>query len=113
MSYRQYYTAIKPMPPKAGPPLWKSPQSTPKKRKRTSEDRGFDASLLVEGEARATAVTNHVRKISRHRRRWEAPRTPPGYWDIGFPDTQETHRINERARAIHEEKMNQAEAESR
>lgn len=111
---QQYYKAVGPLPLRAQPPLWRSPPTTPKKRKRTSEDLEIDASDLVgsSSKPRETHVADHVRKISRHRRRWEAPRTPPGYWDIGFPDTQETSRINERAAEIHAQKMRNAEAEA-
>jgi hypothetical protein len=38
--------------------------------------------------------------------------TPPGYWDIGFPDTQEAARINEIASQINREKIEQIRREA-
>lgn len=58
-------------------------------------------------------LAHHVHEISRHRNRWEAPATPPGYWDINFPDTQEAAAINLRARDMHVQKMRRVEAEAR
>ena len=41
-----------------------------------------------------------------------APATPPGYWDIGFPDTQAAADINRRAGALHEKKARGIEREA-
>jgi hypothetical protein len=60
---------------------------------------------------RQTAITLHKQAISRHRHHWERPRTPPGYWNIGFPDTQEAANINERAREMHRRKRDEVESE--
>ncbi|KAI0337703.1 hypothetical protein BDW22DRAFT_1383329 [Trametopsis cervina] len=106
---RDYYNAIAPLPLAAQPPLWRSPPTTPQKRSRYIEDEEME----FEVDANETATASHMRKISRHRRRWEAPKTPPGYWDIGFPDTQQTERINERAREMHAQKIRNAEIEAR
>jgi hypothetical protein len=62
---------------------------------------------------RQTAITSHKKAISRHRHHWERPRTPPGYWNIGFPDTQEAADINERAREMHRRKRDELESEVR
>ena len=58
-------------------------------------------------------VAAHKKQISRHRHRWEAPQTPPGYWDISFPDTQEVEDINHRARQMHARKRARTESEPR
>ncbi|KAG8948303.1 hypothetical protein FRC04_009941 [Tulasnella sp. 424] len=39
----------------------------------------------------------HRQNISRHRHNWVAQSTPPDYWDIGFPTTQQIVSINQRA----------------
>lgn len=45
-------------------------------------------------------VMSHRNEISRHRQEQELPKTPPGYWDIGFPDTQEAELINKQANKL-------------
>ena len=42
-------------------------------------------------------VQDHRQLISRHRHHFPTPATPPDYWEIGFPTTQDLLRINERA----------------
>ncbi len=42
--------------------------------------------------------------ISRHREHWARAETPPGYWNIGFPDTQQVEEMNAEARRMHERK---------
>jgi len=49
-------------------------------------------------------VSAHRQAVSRHRAQWERAPTPPGYWDIGFPDTQAVENINERAAELHRNK---------
>jgi len=49
-------------------------------------------------------VSAHRQAVSRHRAQWERAPTPPGYWDIGFPDTQAVEKINERAAELHRKK---------
>lgn len=56
-------------------------------------------------------IAAHKKQISRHRHRWEAPKTPPGYWDISFPDTQEVDEINRQADAMHARKKTRTEPE--
>jgi hypothetical protein len=53
-----------------------------------------------------------MKAISRHRHNWERPKTPPNYWDIGFPTTQEVGDINERAEQMHQEKVLEIEREA-
>ncbi len=64
-------------------------------------------------EVRHRAIVEHRQEISRHRQQWEVPKTPPGYWDIGFPDTQEAVAINHRPQKMHKENKVNVENESR
>ncbi|KAI0763251.1 DNA repair protein endonuclease SAE2/CtIP C-terminus-domain-containing protein [Irpex lacteus] len=108
---REYYSALAPLPLPAQPPLWRSPPTTPQKKRKYDT---FDSDEEPENTTSLSrSVKQHVQKVSRHRRRWEAPKTPPGYWDIGFPDTQQTEEINKRAREMHADKLRNAEAEAR
>ncbi|KAK0451295.1 uncharacterized protein EV420DRAFT_1560120 [Desarmillaria tabescens] len=86
---RDYYEGVGPLPKRLKQPLWRSPKKN--------------------------ATPSPVRRkkgISRHRYNWAQGGTPPGYWDIGFPDTQETENINERAKEMHEKKRREIEAEA-
>ncbi|KAJ7068233.1 hypothetical protein C8F01DRAFT_599368 [Mycena amicta] len=80
----EYYDAIGIMPPRLHAPLWRSPSSPP--------------------HSRADHVCMHKNDISRHRAAWSPAKTPPGYWNIGFPDSEEVKRINTRAATMREEK---------
>ncbi|CAL1703858.1 unnamed protein product [Somion occarium] len=73
-----YYEAIGPLPPRLMPPPWRTP-TKPKLDKVNSQER---------------SIQQHKHQISRHRNQWKIPQTPPGYWNIGFPDTQEAEIIN-------------------
>ncbi|CCM05622.1 uncharacterized protein FIBRA_07851 [Fibroporia radiculosa] len=119
---RNYYDAVGPLPARLKPPLWRSPQSSPSRRKThchkhkhnmagpsTSFDPDFDSD---ETGRREQDVRQHKQEISRHRQRWAPPTTPPKYWSIGFPDTQETVAINDRAREMHAEKRARIEREA-
>lgn len=70
------------MHPRAMPPRWRSP--SPNGR----------------ADTQAGRIQSHKNQISRHRKR--AP-TPPDYWSIGFPSTQQVASINERAAVMHAE----------
>lgn len=50
-------------------------------------------------------IADHKNDISRHRQEHEPPKTPPGYWTIGFPDTQEAEHINKQAEEVHQYKQ--------
>ncbi|KAK6909370.1 hypothetical protein I203_103387 [Kwoniella mangroviensis CBS 8507] len=54
------------------------------------------------------SVSDHVREhqnmVSRHRETWVKPPTPPGYWKIGFPSTQDVRDQNEQADKMIKEK---------
>ncbi|KAK0199617.1 hypothetical protein DFS33DRAFT_1363553 [Desarmillaria ectypa] len=86
---RDYYEGVGPLPKRLKQPLWRSPKknATPSPARRK-------------------------KGISRHRYNWAQGGTPPGYWDIGFPDTQEAKNINERAKEMHEKKRTEIEAEA-
>jgi hypothetical protein len=86
----QYYEAVGPLPPRPGAPLWRSP--SPKAAENPEAQRKKE-------------IAAHKQQISRHRHHWSPPRTPPGYWNIGFPDTQEVARINKRAGEMHRQKL--------
>ncbi|KAI0319872.1 DNA repair protein endonuclease SAE2/CtIP C-terminus-domain-containing protein [Amylostereum chailletii] len=93
---RDYYDAIGPMPSRLQPPAWRSPRKSP----------------THHHHANNTSVDAHKQEISRHRAQWRRPPTPPGYWDIGFPDTQEASKINARAAEMHREKQEMVRQEA-
>ncbi|KZT04876.1 uncharacterized protein LAESUDRAFT_727450 [Laetiporus sulphureus 93-53] len=110
---RGYYEGLNPMPPRLQRPLWRSP--SPSKRKHEHGPSTSSARTVLAPDSddeRQQAIEEHKREISRHRQRWERPLTPPGYWEIGFPDTQEAAEINARAREMHEQKRARIEAEA-
>ena len=59
----------------------------------------------------ANARLLHTRKPSRVIGIRARANTPPGYWNIGFPDTQEVGDINEKAEAMHRKKREEVERE--
>jgi len=117
---RDYYEAIGPRPPRLQPPLWKSPTSSsvmPQNRQRQ-----YPSSLMQSGQVedasargrhRENDIAQHKMDISRHRHNWEPASTPPGYWNIGFPSTQEVLDINEKAKKIHLQKLVTVEHEAK
>ncbi|KIK24935.1 hypothetical protein PISMIDRAFT_677712 [Pisolithus microcarpus 441] len=98
-----YYKAIGPVPSPQRP-LWRSP-----KRKRNACSRSDDD----KDKENADDIEQHKHRVSRHRHHWHRPKTPPAYWEIGFPDTQEASEINRRAAAMHEKKLVDIEVEAR
>ena len=58
-------------------------------------------------------IEKHKQEISRHRNNWAPPSTPPKYWSIGFPTTQEVREINREAEEMIEAKKARVEAEAR
>ncbi|KAI0634359.1 DNA repair protein endonuclease SAE2/CtIP C-terminus-domain-containing protein [Trametes polyzona] len=93
---RDYYEALGPLPKRPQAPLWRSPDSTPSKPPR-GDSFGND-------DGAAAAIEEHKQAISRHRQHWPRAKTPPGYWNIGFPDTQEVEAMNAEAARMHAEK---------
>ncbi|KAG1754158.1 DNA repair protein endonuclease SAE2/CtIP C-terminus-domain-containing protein [Suillus lakei] len=104
---RDYYEGVGPLPKPLQRPLWRSPSSTPTKKRRLS----FDS--LSDCKENREDIEHHKKEISRHRHHWYRAKTPPGYWDIGFPDTQETTDINRRAAEMHARKLGEVESEVR
>lgn len=81
--------------------MWRSPESSPSKKPvRISFGDGGDD----ENESTTAAIEHHKNAISRHRQQWERAKTPPGYWNIGFPSTQEVAAMNAEAARMHERK---------
>ncbi|OCF44665.1 hypothetical protein I317_01552 [Kwoniella heveanensis CBS 569] len=77
---KDYYEAVGEIPRFNHGPVWRDePVST-------------DASTRAED-----AVREHQNRVSRHRETWTKPPTPPGYWKIGFPSTQDVLEQNEKA----------------
>ncbi|KAF8630322.1 hypothetical protein AX15_002995 [Amanita polypyramis BW_CC] len=126
-----YYNAVGPLPPRMQPPLWRSPPKTEVKKRVTNcaahKGRASDTDTMTTGGLFNTTnemdsesqfrmgdgwddhVENHKKAISRHRHHWARADTPPGYWDIGFPDTQEAANINEKAKEMHRKKQEEVE----
>ncbi|KAH9022029.1 hypothetical protein EDB85DRAFT_394565 [Lactarius pseudohatsudake] len=102
---RDWYVAVGPLPPRLEAPRWSSlspPRSSP---------------TLVPSEGGSTTrregAAAHRQAVSKHRAQWERAPTPPGYWNIGFPDTQAVEKINEQAAEIHRQKRAAIEREAR
>jgi hypothetical protein len=76
---------------------------------------GFgDASFSSKStDRRDNDIAQHKKDISRHRHNWERASTPPGYWNIGFPSTQEASDINEQAKEMHRQKFLIVEQEAK
>ncbi|KAI9452119.1 hypothetical protein BJY52DRAFT_1294656 [Lactarius psammicola] len=111
---RDWYAAVGPLPPRLEAPRWSSlspapssPTLVPSECDSTTKKR--DGASHGKGGARSTCsasagVSAHRQAVSRHRAQWERAPTPPGYWNIGFPDTQAVEKINEQAAEIHRQK---------
>ncbi|KAG7095027.1 hypothetical protein E1B28_005818 [Marasmius oreades] len=118
---REYYEASGPKPPRLQPPPWRSPASSPvKDTKRTSchhkgkgKGKGNTPETMPESPTpQRRMIDSHRQEISRHRAQWERGKTPPGYWGIGFPTTQEVQDINEKAKEIHRQKFKAVQREA-
>ena len=110
----QYYEAIGPLPKRLQQPLWRSPPVSPTKpcpRHPPQQQSGSNHTRPYLDADREQAIHSHKQAISRHRHHWARASTPPGYWNIGFPDTQEAADINERAREMHRKKREEVEGE--
>ncbi|KAI5123623.1 hypothetical protein M0805_003437 [Coniferiporia weirii] len=92
---KNYYDHIATLPDPVLPPVWKSPI----------------ANQILEDPHRGIGEI-HKKRISRHRHQWAPPTTPPGYWNIGFPTTQEAADINKKAEDIHANKRRRVETEA-
>jgi len=123
---REYYKAVGKLPARPQAPLWRSPHATPTKSTSSGRRRLVDASGVPNSPRKnrhtsthdeddpeeEAAIQEHMQRISRHRQQWERPKTPPAYWEIAFPDTQEAAAINKRAKEMHEEKKARIEQEA-
>ena len=103
----QYYRTVGPLPPRLHAPLWRTPPSSPKSKATML------ASPMNVDEENEKDIERHKQEISRHRHNWAPPSTPPKYWSIGFPDTQEVREINREAEEMIEAKKAMTEVEAR
>jgi len=119
-SSSQYYEKVGALPNRLQQPLWRSPPNTPARpcQRRSHSPEGHQGSKGKQsnhrpGSARRQSeVEAHKKAISRHRHNWERARTPPGYWDIGFPNTQEVGNINQKAKEMHKRKKDDIDREA-
>ena len=109
----QWYAAVGPLPPRLQAPRWSSPSPRPSSPTLVASEaasRDGDAEEKIgewggtDSGSFAAEVDAHRQAVSRHRAQWERAPTPPGYWDIGFPDTQAVKKINEQAAELHRRK---------
>ncbi|KIM21731.1 hypothetical protein M408DRAFT_333275 [Serendipita vermifera MAFF 305830] len=114
----EYYKTVGPMPPRAQAPLWRSPTSSQEEGTTAragctcakGKSRQRDGDEEDDDEADTSA---HQKEISRHRHQFPAGKSPPGYWELGFPDTQRVSEIREAAERMYEEKERTMEKEAR
>ncbi|EJD53362.1 hypothetical protein AURDEDRAFT_111009 [Auricularia subglabra TFB-10046 SS5] len=122
---RDYYAAVGPLPPRMQPPRWRSPSESqsqtrtrgPCRHTHQGQDDGhapdsFEEEGVAGPSSTAAAIAAHKNEISKHRHAWAPAETPPDYWHIGFPTTQEVNDINKKAARMHEQKMLHVAAEA-
>ncbi|KAN0134620.1 hypothetical protein V8E53_007405 [Lactarius tabidus] len=95
---RDWYAAVGPLPPRLEAPRWSSSPPPP------SSPTLVPSECNSNSNSTKSTVRAHRQAVSRHRAQWERAPTPPGYWEIGFPDTQAVEKINEKAAEIHRQK---------
>ncbi|KAH9053114.1 hypothetical protein EDB87DRAFT_1653860 [Lactarius vividus] len=95
---RDWYAAVGTLPPRLEAPRWSSLSPPPSSSSPTLVPSECDSTTRRDGAAA------HRQAVSRHRAHWDRAPTPPGYWNIGFPDTQAVEKINEQAAEIHRQK---------
>ncbi|KAJ3052706.1 hypothetical protein HK097_005831 [Rhizophlyctis rosea] len=61
---------------------------------------------LPELGAPALQEDDHIQMVSRHRFWSKNPSTPPGYWSVDFPSTQEVAELNKQAKAKKQDSKN-------
>ncbi|KAL5635595.1 hypothetical protein ACGC1H_004409 [Rhizoctonia solani] len=115
---KEYYEAVGAMPARSGAPLWRSPPpegAGPSSRPHSCKHKGAGGnpseSVGMDMNEGAGMVA-HKQAISRHRHKWVPASTPPDYWNIGFPDTQQVEEINRRAGELHNQKRTAVEQEA-
>ncbi|GHJ84195.1 hypothetical protein NliqN6_0597 [Naganishia liquefaciens] len=105
-----YYNAVGEMPVVSRAPVWRSPSPGSDTRAGGSTTAGKCPHGRTVGAGEAEDAKQGLKnKISRHREDWTAPSTPPMYWNIGFPSTQDVEEIN----ALAEEQRESKRAEMR
>ncbi|ELU44816.1 hypothetical protein AG1IA_01164 [Rhizoctonia solani AG-1 IA] len=115
---KEYYEAVGAMPARPRAPLWKSPPpegAGPSLRPHSCKHREGGADLSVSDDVDMeddVGLAAHKQAISRHRHKWVPASTPPDYWNIGFPDTQQVEEINRRAGELHNQKRTAVEQEA-
>ncbi|KAF8900697.1 DNA repair protein endonuclease SAE2/CtIP C-terminus-domain-containing protein [Gymnopilus junonius] len=116
---REYYENVGPLPSRLQAPLWRSPTSSPARScpHHPAKNNGVDMNNRTSPSAsraarRRSDIESHKKAISRHRHTWARAATPPGYWEIGFPNTQQVLGINEKAKEMHQRKKDQIEREA-
>lgn len=88
------------MPPRLQAPLWRSPSKSepPSSQEYEHEQRVCNhrggSSPGPSKKSNKQEIQAHQNGISRHRAKWDRPKTPPGYWDIAFPNTQRVEEVN-------------------
>ncbi|CUA74924.1 Myosin-3 [Rhizoctonia solani] len=115
---KEYYEAVGAMPIRPGAPLWRSPPpegAGPSSRPHSCKHKGAGGiapePVDVDMDGGIDMVA-HKQAISRHRHKWVPASTPPDYWNIGFPDTQQVEEINRRAGELHNQKRTAVEQEA-
>lgn len=113
---REFYKAAGPLPPRLQAPLWKSPTSSqdpaaaPQRHckhhsnKEESDDSG--------SESEDSGVRAHRQEVSRHRYIMPSGETPPGFWDLDFPDTQRVEKLRDEAEKMHRKRERFMEKEA-
>ncbi|CAE6414578.1 unnamed protein product [Rhizoctonia solani] len=115
---KEYYEAVGAMPTRPGAPLWRSPppegaDSSSRPHSCKHGVAGGDPSKLDDiGIDDGDELAARKQAISRHRHKWVPASTPPDYWNIGFPDTQQVQEINRRAGELHNQKRTAVEQEA-
>ncbi|KAI5454056.1 hypothetical protein NCC49_005047 [Naganishia albida] len=112
-----YYNAVGEMPVVSRAPIWRSPspeskckdvrgsaRKCPHGRHVVGEDAAEDEHGDHGDEMTEQGKQRVKNRISRHREDWTAPSTPPMYWNIGFPSTQDVAVINQEAQRQKEAK---------
>ncbi|KAK9894010.1 hypothetical protein P389DRAFT_191051 [Cystobasidium minutum MCA 4210] len=64
-------------------------------------------------EQRQQAAAEMANDVSRHRQNHETAESPPGFWQMGFPSTQDVERINQEAEKIINEKQEKLRKEKK
>ena|SRR6266545_8004186 len=101
----QYYENVGPLPKRLQQPLWRSPS-------RSHRPHSDPRHNKPESTSHRDDVDAHRQAVSRHRHTWVRAKTPPSYWEIGFPTTQEVGDINVKAKAMQRGKMAAIESEA-